>query len=267
MQPSSFSPTEAISFGWNTFKKQKKFWIIAAILFSVLGNSSADFNVGDILKNDSNTSKQVEQSVNPPPEQITDKPLPLVPGRVDQVLGISDMRDSGNYMGFIILFVIVAFIFAIPYIIAVTLISGAVQMGFLKFFLAAARNKTPTYETILSEVKLGKSFRFLAANLLYGLLVLVGLLLFIIPGIYFAVKYGLVGYNVVDKDATIGESFRLSAEATKGNKWNLLGLGMLILLINIAGIIALLYGLLVSIPISMLASAYVYNKLSSGKTV
>lgn len=272
MQHISFSPRAAISFGWNTFMQQKKFWIIAAILFSVLGSSGGNINLGD-KKDSKPTSTQVEQSEMPSLNnfinkeyQTGDASLPLVPERVDNVLGISDMKDNGNFLGFILLFVLVAFIFALPYIIAVVLVSGAIQMGFLKFFLTAAREQTTKYEIILSEVNLGKSWRFLVTSFLYALLVIVGTILFIIPGIYFAVKYGLSLYFIVDRDAKIGEAFSLSSQATKGQKWNLLGLGILIILINIVGFIALLYGLLVTIPVTMLASAYAYNKLSSSKS-
>ena len=271
MQPTSFSPSEAISFGWNTFKKQKKFWIIAAILLSVLGNSGGNYNRNSSQNSNSSKTQKVEQSVIPPlndlirEESEYEEPLPLVPESVDKVLGISDKKDSGNYMGFLFLFIIVVFILAIPYIIALILVSAAIQMGFLKLFLTAARNKTPSYEIILSEVNIGKAFRFVATGFLYVLLVIVGLFLFIIPGIYFAVKYGYTLYFIVDRNAKIGEAFSLSAQATKGNKWNLIGLGILIVLINVAGAIALLYGLLVTIPVTMLASAYAFNKLSGGK--
>lgn len=272
MQQTSFSPKAAISFGWNTFKQQKKFWIIAAILLSVLGNSGSNLNLGNNSSSSTTTTKS-EQSGIPPLQELmrdesqyketNEQKVPLVPERVDRVLGISDKKDQGNFMGYIILAVLAAFIFSIPYLIAVVLVSGTIQMGFLKFFLTAARNKTPTYEIILSEVNMGKAYRFLSAGFLYALLVFVGLVLFVIPGIYFAIKYGLAFYYIVDHNAKIGESFSLSANATKGNKWNLFGFGILVVLINIAGFVALIYGLLVSIPVTMLASAYVYNKLSS----
>ena len=135
-------------------------------------------------------------------------------------------------------------------------------MGIVRFVLSAARGNMPSYELMLSEINLKKSFRFLAASFLYGLLVVFGLILFIIPGIYFALKYGMVTYVIVDKNAGIGEAFGMSARITNGNKWNLLMLGILVMLVNIAGLLALLYGLLVSIPVTMIASAYAYDRLS-----
>lgn len=274
MKHISFSPTEAIRFGWNTFMKRKKFWVIASLLFFTLGGGG-DINLGNSWKSDAENGKQKESSrispredrrpmMNYQREGVNDaqKRLPLVPERVDSVLGISDQRDKGNFGIFIVLFILVLLVFSLPYIVAAALVNGALQMGFMKFFLTAVRGGNPQYEMILSEVKIHKSFRFLAASCLYVLLVGVGLLFFVIPGVYFALKYAFVSYFVADKDAKIGESFTLSAAATNGNKWNLLGLAALMVLVNIAGFFALIYGLLVSVPVSMLAYLYAYNKLS-----
>ena len=275
MQNINFSPTEAIGFGWKKFKENKKFWIISAFLVFMLSNGGGSFNSSRNSSSDNKSENPTTQEQNfqynttsqydiLPQEQLQkeDESLPLIPKQIDEVLGISDQRDNGNTMMFVILFVVALVIFLIPFFIASALVSGAVQMGIQKFFLSAVRGSDTKYELILSEVKLQKSFRFLSVSFLYTLLVLFGLIFFIIPGIYFGTKYMFVTYAIVDRDAKIGEAFSLSGKWTKGAKWKLLGLGILVILVNLLGVLALIYGLLVTVPVTMIASAYAYDRLS-----
>jgi uncharacterized membrane protein len=48
---------------------------------------------------------------------------------------------------------------------------------------------------------------------------------------------------------------------TRGNTWNLFFFGILIGLINILGLLCLVVGLFITVPLSMLASAFIYRKL------
>jgi len=59
------------------------------------------------------------------------------------------------------------------------------------------------------------------------------------------------------------DSFRQSSGMTEGVKINLLLFGLWLILINIAGALALGVGLLVSIPTSLMATVFVYRKLLS----
>jgi len=108
--------------------------------------------------------------------------------------------------------------------------------------------------------------KFAAGYILYGLLVAAGLLLFVVPGLIFMVKYQYVICYIADKNMDIGEAFKKSSGITAGIKWELFVFLILLGLINVAGVMCLFVGLLVSIPVTMLAAAYVYRKLSgSGK--
>jgi len=69
-----------------------------------------------------------------------------------------------------------------------------------------------------------------------------------------------VRYEVID-GAGIMESFERSTKLTDGYKWQLLGFFVVLALINAVGALLFLVGLLVTIPISMIAAAYVYIKL------
>lgn len=84
-----------------------------------------------------------------------------------------------------------------------------------------------------------------------------------IPGVYLALRYQFYSYYLVDKRVGIVESFRESARITDGHKWHLLRFALSVVGINILGVLAFGVGLFVTIPISMLATVYVYRKLSS----
>ena len=105
-------------------------------------------------------------------------------------------------------------------------------------------------------------FKFAAGYILYTLLIVAGLILLIIPGLILMVKYQYVVYFIADKDTEIGEAFNKSSEITKGVKWELFVFLILLSLINMAGVICFFVGLFVTIPVTMIAMAYVYRKLS-----
>lgn len=106
-------------------------------------------------------------------------------------------------------------------------------------------------------------FKFLLGYVLYTLLVVIGFILLIVPGLYLAIKYQYVQYLIVDKNMDVIEAFKESGKMTDGHKWNLLLLAFLFVAIVILGVMALGIGLLVALPIVMVAQAYVYKKLSS----
>jgi uncharacterized membrane protein len=92
--------------------------------------------------------------------------------------------------------------------------------------------------------------------------VAIGFVFLIIPGIYLAITFGFFGYNIVDKEHGIMESIEQSAAITRAQKWDLFAFGVVLFFFNLAGAIALGIGLLITVPVSMIALAYVYRKLN-----
>lgn len=102
---------------------------------------------------------------------------------------------------------------------------------------------------------------FLLASILVGLIIVGGIILLIVPGIIWALRYMFVPYLVVDRKLGVRDAMKESARITMGHKWQLLGLMCLVVLVNILGLIALIVGLLVSIPVTMFALAHAYRTL------
>jgi uncharacterized membrane protein len=102
---------------------------------------------------------------------------------------------------------------------------------------------------------------YLGTTLLFSVVVLVGFILLIVPGIILGIMFGFAAYIVADKGLKPIEAFKESARLTEGNRWNLFRLGLALLGINILGALALLVGLFVSLPISVLAMVHAYRTL------
>src|SRR3989344_892928 len=102
---------------------------------------------------------------------------------------------------------------------------------------------------------------FLGMTVLSLILVILGLIALIIPGIILALGFMFAQYLVIDKDRGAVESLKESWRITKGNRFNLFIFVLVLTVINILGALALLVGLLVSIPVTMLAVVHAYRTL------
>jgi len=100
---------------------------------------------------------------------------------------------------------------------------------------------------------------YLIGSLLFSAILFVGILLLIAPGVWFAVKYQFMPYLIIDKGMEPIEALNAAGEITKGY-WLELGLFVLCIAgINFLGILAFGLGLLVTIPVTFLAHAWVYR--------
>ncbi len=106
-----------------------------------------------------------------------------------------------------------------------------------------------------------------AASIMYYAMVLVGLILLIVPGIYLALRFSQYGVAIVDKDLGPIESLQYSARLTEGNKMNLFGLYLLCFLVVLAGLLALLVGLIAALPVVYLAPYVAYRWMQHGRNV
>jgi len=100
------------------------------------------------------------------------------------------------------------------------------------------------------------------ANLLVIVIVGVGLVLLIVPGIIFACKLVFTPYLVVDRKMEVIEAVRESWRMTSGYAWKVFLIGLLAILISIAGLICFGVGIIVSIMWIRLALASLYHAVS-----
>jgi uncharacterized membrane protein len=101
----------------------------------------------------------------------------------------------------------------------------------------------------------------LVASIAVGVVVMVGFCLFVIPGIYWSIRLYMFPWVLVDKDVGPFEAMRQSWEMTRGSCWNFFLLALLLGAVNILGMIALVIGLLITVPLSIVAIGYAYRRL------
>ena len=148
----------------------------------------------------------------------------------------------------------------VPFLLIITSfgLSIIMQMGYIKILLKFVDNKKGELGDLFSCTHL--FVRYVLASSLYFLIVFGGLLLFIIPGIIWAIKFQFYPYLIVEKSMGPIEALRKSSKITQGVKWNLLLFSCVVALVNMGGSLAVI-GSLWTVPTTMVATAFVYRKL------
>ncbi len=144
------------------------------------------------------------------------------------------------------------------------LIVGPVNYGVSFAYLKAARGDKLEIKDMFEAFR--NYWNAVLANILVGVIVCIGSVLLIIPGIIFACKLAFTPYLVVDQKMEVIEAVRESWRMTNGHAWKVFLIGLLGIPISIAGLIVFGVGIIVSIMWITLAMASLYHSVSlSGK--
>lgn len=155
-----------------------------------------------------------------------------------------------------------AFFFISPFFALINLvISIFIAMAYIRISLRFVDGEKADFPDLWASYPL--FFNYLVGAILYGLIILAGLILLIIPGIIWGIKYQFFGYLIIDKEMPPVAALKKSGQITMGSKWSLFVLALLFLGIFILGLLACVVGLFAAIPTIMVAHAYVYRKLLS----
>ena len=140
------------------------------------------------------------------------------------------------------------------------ILSALVSMGVVAFYLKAHDN--PNAVSLSSLWHPHPFWNYLAATIVVGIAIILGLLLLIVPGIIVALMFMFATIIVIDRERGPIEAMKESMRVTRGYKWSLLGLAVVLVLLNVLGLLAFVVGLLVSIPVSLLAFMHAYRSLA-----
>ena len=143
------------------------------------------------------------------------------------------------------------------------LIQMATQMGLVRISLKLVDGQQPRYGELFGD--LPTFWRYVGANILFLLIILGGLLLLVIPGIIWSVKYQFAPFLIVDRNLGLKEAFKESAQITEGVKREVFLFFLLVLGINLLGMMAFAIGLFTALPATMIAYSFVYRKLLERK--
>lgn len=141
-------------------------------------------------------------------------------------------------------------------------VSSLIGMGMAALFLKAHEDVTkPEFADLWHPQDF---LSYLGASILTGIAVIVGTILLIVPGIFAAIVLGFGSLIVIDRHMSPIDSLKESMRITKGKRWEVLVLFLLAIVLNIVGALALLVGLLITIPMTMLAFVHAYRTLEHG---
>lgn len=102
------------------------------------------------------------------------------------------------------------------------------------------------------------------AYIIYWIMVLLGLVLLIVPGVILMLRFGMYQNAIVDRKMGVFDSFGYSWNLTRGNGLNLFVIFLFSICIVIAGCLALLVGLLFAYPMMWLLWIVAYRWLQYG---
>ncbi len=207
-------------------------------------------------------------------ETVAPKAVVLLPG-VSSSYG-NGWRQLWKYFLELLLISIIAFVISLPAasgrfdgdfgilgILAIAygiLIVGPIEYGRAFAYLKAARGDTLKIKDVFGAFQ--NYWDAVLANLLVGVIVVVGFVLLIVPGIIFACKLVFNPYLVVDRKMEVIEAVKESWRMTGGHFWKVFLIFLLAIPIGIAGLICFGVGIIVAIMWVRLAVASLYHAVS-----
>ena len=179
----------------------------------------------------------------------------------EQILG------SGEAMGAIAVIFGVIILIALLVAVVYLVIGSIVSVGYSKFNLDLVdREKKPEIATLFAYFKSWKAA--IGATLLRGLYVVVGMLLFLIPGIIASYNYAMVSYILAEHpEMTAREALSASKEMMRGNRWRLFCLECSFIGWGILTVLTLGLGNLWLRPYTQTAIAAFYRDISGTEKV
>jgi hypothetical protein len=140
-------------------------------------------------------------------------------------------------------------------------IVGFVILGGLDYMLV---RRIRGEDVQVGDVFAGFNIAFLnlaMTGLVKWLLVTLGLVLCILPGIYLAVGYVFALPLVIDKKMEFWPAMEVSRRVVHEHWWSTLGLAIVLALVALAGFLACGIGALITVPLAHAAFVYVYEDL------
>lgn len=138
---------------------------------------------------------------------------------------------------------------------------AGLELGFLQICLAFFEERNPTFADMFKLLALGP--KFLAGQILYLLMVAIGVLLLVVPGVYLSVRYGLFGFCMAAGETDLRRCFRQSAILTTGSRTRLSWIFVVLLVLNVLGASLLGVGLFITVPLSALMVTAIFRQLTT----
>lgn len=147
---------------------------------------------------------------------------------------------------------------------AFTALGYIIIAGYMHVMLKHARGDSFVFDDLFSLDNRWISFVFLA--MIKAFFIILGLILFIVPGVYLIVKWMFAEYYVVDKGMRPMEALRASSKLTEGHRWKIFFFMLASIVAVWLGILVFVVGVLASTAIVFLATISMYRQLQGEET-
>lgn len=133
------------------------------------------------------------------------------------------------------------------------------SVGLIKIALNFVDSGRSNFKDLFLEIR--TVIFYILTAVLVGIITLVGFILLIIPGVILAIRLQFWSYLLVDKKLDPIQAIKGSWTLTSGHGWDLVGFGAALAVLNLLGLLLLVVGLVITAPVTMLATAYLYRSL------
>ena len=135
------------------------------------------------------------------------------------------------------------------------------SLGFIKIMFRLIDNKHVEVVDLFNNVR--PFFSYFVAYFLYAIAVVLGTLLFVIPGIFIAIRFQFYPYFVLNGTHSSILALQKSYYLTENLTLDLFLFGLSVIGLNIAGVFFLGIGIIFTYPLTTMATAMIYQSLRS----
>jgi len=175
-------------------------------------------------------------------------------------------KNIGGFVGFFSIYM--AVFIGLSYLagdyasIFTNLLQPALTAGLLLVANEIYRGKTVSFAKFFDGFKFYLSLLLL--SVVSGIIIVIGIIFLIVPGIYLAVSYSFAQYFIIFLGYDFWPAMELSRKIISKNWWNFLGFLLLLFLINLAGICACGVGVLFTGPATVCMTYIAFEDIIGG---
>lgn len=143
--------------------------------------------------------------------------------------------------------------------LVLTFIQLYLAVGFIKIMLLLIDDRHTEVADLFNNFHLFLSY--FIASVLYGLGVLIGLLLLVIPGIFLAIRLQFYPYFIIEQKDSALVSLKKSFNLSQNLSLELLLFGIAVIVLNALGLLFMGIGIVFTYPLTTMATAVIYKGL------
>ncbi|MDZ7680769.1 MAG: hypothetical protein U5J63_03410 [Fodinibius sp.] len=144
----------------------------------------------------------------------------------------------------------------------VMLLQAFLGLGFTKIMLRLVQNAFVEVADMFNNFS--RFLSYFVASFLYGVGIIVGGLLLVVPGIWVAIRFQFYPYFIIEENVSSFTALKMSYDLSEDLTFELFLFGVAVVLLNLVGIMLFGIGIVFTYPLTTMATAVVYKSLTEG---